>query len=134
MLSYEEMHTYQPFLETFETVYCFQNCLLKIKTKLTASSWNVGKFRVFFLDIITKESKPEEQIMGTRSEELTCNTPVDDIDFSKDIRKRTKRFYIGCFKKTITQEKLIRYVGHRGLTVTWVNIWVSNKSGRVSYD
>ena len=51
--------------------------------------------------------------MGTRNEELTCNTLVDNIDFSQDIWKRTKRFYIGGFKKTITQEKLIRYAEHR---------------------
>ena len=59
------------------------------------------------------------------------NILSDDIEFSTFVRKRTKRFYVGGFKSSITQEKLITYVESKGLTVTWVKIWISNKSGRV---
>ena len=54
----------------------------------------------------------------------------DDIDFTTFVRKRTKRYYIGGFKSSITRDKLIAYVESKGLTVTWLNIWTSRRSGR----
>lgn len=56
---------------------------------------------------------------------------TDDVEFSDYVRKRTKRFYVGGFKSSITQEKLISYVERRGLLVTWVNICTSKMNGRV---
>ena len=50
---------------------------------------------------------------------------------SEHVRKRTKRFYAGGFKSSITQDELIKYVEIKGLTVTWVNIWASKRHGRV---
>ena len=41
-------------------------------------------------------------------------------------------FFVGDFKSSITEDKLIKYFERRGLTVTWVNIWTSAKSGRVT--
>ena len=41
------------------------------------------------------------------------NLLSDDIEFSMFVRKRTKRFYVGGFKSSITQEKLIAYIEKR---------------------
>ena len=57
---------------------------------------------------------------------------IDDVEFSEFVQKRTKRFFVCSFKSSITEDKLIKYVERRGLTVTWVNIWTSAKSGRVT--
>ena len=54
----------------------------------------------------------------------------DDIDFTTFVRKRTKRYYIGGLKSSITRNKLIAYVESKGLTVTWLNIGTSRRSGR----
>lgn len=56
----------------------------------------------------------------------------DDVDFTDFVRKRTKRFYVGGFKSSITQDKLIRFVESKGLVVTWVKIWNSKRNGRVT--
>ena len=63
-------------------------------------------------------------------EKTSDNMLSDDIDFTTFVRKRTRRYYIGGFKPTITREKLIAYVESQGQTVTWVNIWVNNRNGR----
>ena len=67
----------------------------------------------------------------SREGELDCISLIDDVDVSEHVRKRTKRFYIGGFKPSITQAKLIKYVENKGLSVTWVNIWTSKRNGRV---
>ena len=54
----------------------------------------------------------------------------DDVELTEYVRKRTKHFFVGGFKSSITEDKLIKYVERRGLTVTWVNIWTA-KSGRL---
>lgn len=58
------------------------------------------------------------------------NVIDDDAEFSEYVRKRTKCFFVGGFKSSITEDKLIKYVERRGLTVTWVSIWTA-KSGRL---
>lgn len=65
---------------------------------------------------------------------VTDNTSslLDHIDVSEHVRKRTKRFYVGGFKSSITQDELIKYVESKGLTVTWVKIWASKRHGRVA--
>lgn len=64
------------------------------------------------------------------NDELHDSYLTDDIDFDY-VRKRTKRYYVGGFKRSITEDKLTQYVQFRGLTVTWVNLWISRKTGRV---
>ena len=55
---------------------------------------------------------------------------IDDDDFIKYIKKKSKRFYFGGFLPTITREKIERYVNKRGPTVTWVRIWQSRRRPR----
>ena len=55
----------------------------------------------------------------------------DDIELSEYVRKQTKRFFVGGFKSSITDDKLIKYVERRGLTVTWVNIWTDKFGGLI---
>ena len=47
-----------------------------------------------------------------------------------DVRRRSKRFYVGGFRSSITHEELIQYVESKGLIVTWVHIWPSKRSDR----
>ena len=45
-----------------------------------------------------------------------------DDDFETHIRRRSRRFYIGGFKPSISLEKLQHYVERKGVTVTWISI------------
>lgn len=45
-----------------------------------------------------------------------------DDDFETHIRRRSRRFYIGGFKPSISLEKLQHYVEKKGVTVTWISI------------
>ena len=69
-------------------------------------------------------------VTQTPSDRTPDSLLTDDIDFTSFVRKRTKRYYIGGFKSSISRDKLIAYVESKGLTVTWLNIWVSKRSGR----
>ena len=69
-------------------------------------------------------------VTQTPSDRTPESLLTDDIDFTSFVRKRTKRYYIGGFKSSISRDKLIAYVESKGLTVTWLNIWVSKRSGR----
>lgn len=51
--------------------------------------------------------------------DVAANSDSDD-EFSDHIRKRTKRFYVGGFLLTITEEKIAKYVSKRGPKVTKV--------------
>ena len=46
---------------------------------------------------------------------------VED-DFTKHIRRKSSRFYIGGFKPSITEMLLCSYVQSRGVHVSWINI------------
>ena len=65
------------------------------------------------------------------SKELDDSFLANDIGFSDFVRKRTKRYYVGGFKKSITEEKLIQFIESKGLKVTWIHIWPSKRRGRV---
>ena len=45
-----------------------------------------------------------------------------DDDFTKHIRRKSSRFYIGGFKPSITEMLLCSYVQSRGVHVSWINI------------
>ena len=38
---------------------------------------------------------------------------------------------MGGFKRSIKREKIIKFVKSKGLKVTWINIWPSQRYGRV---
>ena len=64
----------------------------------------------------------------------TCSDR-DELDYNLlqnhvDVRRRSKRFYVGGFRSSITHEELIQYVESKGLVVTWVHIWPSKRSDR----
>ena len=48
-------------------------------------------------------------------------------DFLQYVRRRTKRFYVGGFKPSITKAKLAKYVGDKGPTVTKVSVFRNKK-------
>ena len=45
-----------------------------------------------------------------------------DDDFQMHIRRRSRRFYIGGFKPSISAPKLRHYVTRKGVPVTWISI------------
>ena len=65
------------------------------------------------------------------SKELDDSFLANDIGFSDFVRKRTKRYYVGGFKNSTTEEKLIQFIESKGLKVTWIHIWPSKRRGRV---
>ncbi|MES9880063.1 MAG: hypothetical protein ABW185_04200, partial [Sedimenticola sp.] len=51
------------------------------------------------------------------------NIDLDDEDFEKHVRKRTKRYFVGGFKPSMSEAKLYRYVERRGVSVTTIRIF-----------
>lgn len=45
-----------------------------------------------------------------------------DEDFMQYVRRRPARFYVGGFRASITEQKIVKYVLRRGMTVTRVYI------------
>ena len=82
-------------------------------------------------------SRPREVSPGPRQGDISLSGELDDsflqddVEFSQHVRKRTKRYYLGGFKRSIKREKLIKFVKSKGLKVTWINIWPSKRYGRV---
>ena len=76
---------------------------------------------------ITSESQSERP--SNREQDFV--SLLGHVELADHVRKRTKRFYVGGFKSSITQEELIEFVESKGLLVTWVNIWNSKRYGRV---
>jgi len=96
---------------------------------------NLQKQRsVTFADIIANIGTPmEPRVNGVPIRDETPVPEIDDIeqdidDFSVYVRKRSKRFYVGGFKNTITERKLRAYVTSRGQTVTMVRIFPSKRN------
>ncbi|MEW8548007.1 MAG: hypothetical protein AB2693_31265 [Candidatus Thiodiazotropha sp.] len=48
--------------------------------------------------------------------------PDSDDDFVQYVRRRPARYYVGGFKSSITEQKLVNYVLRRGITVSRINI------------
>jgi len=51
------------------------------------------------------------------------NTGTDDLDLADFVRKRTRRYYVGGFKHSITEDKIAQYISRRGPKVTKVVIF-----------
>ena len=51
----------------------------------------------------------------------------DDDGFVQFVKNRSKRYYLGGFKPSITRQCFEKYVNKRGPTVTWVRIWISKR-------
>lgn len=64
---------------------------------------------------------------GGRDDDVTADDTEDD-GFTKYVKKRTLRFYLGGFEPTITENLLYRYVESRGPKVTLISIWPSRRN------
>ena len=66
-----------------------------------------------------------------RENESTSHaTRDDDGDFVQYVKKTPRRYYLGGFLPSITEDKIARYVNRRGPTVTFVRIWHSKRNKR----
>ena len=63
---------------------------------------------------------------STQSEHDHLDT--EDDDFSAHVRKRSKRFFIGGFKDTMSIQKMNTYVNARGPRVTMIRRFQSKRS------
>ena len=57
------------------------------------------------------------------------NDDVEDENFQQyiKIKKKAKRFFLGGFNTSITEDVISKYVSRRGPTVKWVSIWKSKR-------
>lgn len=55
----------------------------------------------------------------------------NDDDFMLHVKKRSKRFYLGGFRSTITENRITEYVSKRGPTVSHVKIFQNKRNGSV---
>ncbi len=62
-----------------------------------------------------------------------CSDDSDDLEFGDYVRKRTRRFYVGGFKPSITENKIASYVNRRGPTVTKVTIFRNSRYNKCDY-
>lgn len=53
---------------------------------------------------------------------------IEDEEFSKFVKKKPRRYYLGGFKPGISRKLIEQYVRKRGPTVTWVRIWRSKRN------
>ena len=51
----------------------------------------------------------------------------DDDGFVQFVKNRSKRYYLGGFKPSITHQRIEKYVNKRRPPVTWVRIWNSKR-------
>ena len=51
-------------------------------------------------------------------------------DFVQYEKKTPRRYHLGGFLPSITEDKIARYVNRRGPTVTFVRIWHSKRNKR----
>lgn len=47
----------------------------------------------------------------------------EDAEFDQYVKRRTRRFYLGGFRQSITEKKLAGYITRRGLKVTKISIF-----------
>ena len=56
-----------------------------------------------------------------RADNFGDNDDNDD-EFETHIRRRSHRFYVGGFKASVTEKKIMNYMARRGISVTWISI------------
>ena len=56
-----------------------------------------------------------------RADNFGDNDDNDD-EFETHIRRRSHRFYVGGFKASVTEKKIMNYMARRGVSVTWISI------------
>lgn len=62
---------------------------------------------------------------------VRTDEPDSDSDFMTYVRHRAKRFYLGGFKPSITEDKIASYVSIRGSKVSKVTIFRNRKHSTV---
>ncbi|MES9879997.1 MAG: hypothetical protein ABW185_03860 [Sedimenticola sp.] len=73
----------------------------------------------------------QQNRIGYNADAAAVDADDDDADFSQYVRHRTKRFYVGGFRPSITESKLTRYITKRGPKVTKVSISQNRRYGNV---
>ncbi|MCG7876974.1 MAG: hypothetical protein N0C90_11660 [Candidatus Thiodiazotropha endolucinida] len=89
--------------------------------RATNSSTNIP---VLISDRINKRvaSSHDSHTQRQRAELIQADGDDCDDDFEKYIRRKSKRFYVGGFKPSISEMKLRHYVQAKGARVSWVSI------------
>ncbi|MES9880823.1 MAG: hypothetical protein ABW185_08085, partial [Sedimenticola sp.] len=73
---------------------------------------------------------------SSRGQGHSINISDDEVDeegdFTEYVRKRPKRYFVGGFNVSITEDKITKYIQKRGPKVIGVNIWRSKRDNNTA--
>lgn len=105
-----------------------------VRRKLANSDWRPAR-HVSFADIRSTIGTPSEPRVNGIPVRITdrCNNSTEtfsdiDSEFVTHIKKRTKRFFLGGFKKSVTNSIISKYITSWGFKVSMIRIFPCKRS------